>query len=365
MAVVGWILLGIVLLLLFLLLTVLFLPICYRVIVKMDQNGLSVKAKGNWFFHLIRVYFDYPEPKKPIIKIAWFTLSKKKEKNKNPKKKKEADSEKNEAIAELTAASSEQIKSDDIISEENSSEENASAESIPEESKFNENSDKDASFETNPSKETASEEPPQQETSSEAESDSKDNGKKKKKEKKPFKETIQKLLDDFRYYKELWEDGNTKPFVKDALSRVLHILKNLMPRKIKGYVLFGAASPDITGYVFGAYSVCSTLYPKRFFITLEPDFEKKVLEGDLIIKGHFCIFTLLFDGLRILFDKRLKLLRKKLDARKNPEKAEQENSEGNSKRKRRHISSSKRKAENKRKTKQKTENIDEGSNLDS
>ena len=324
MAVVGWILFGIVLLLLFLLLTVLFLPICYRVIVKMDQNGLSVKAKGNWFFHLIRIYFDYPEPKKPIIKIAWFTLSKKKEKKKKQKKKKE----------------------DDIILEENSSEENASAESIPEESKFDENSDKDASFETNPSKETASEEPPQQETSSEAESDSQDKGKKKKKEKKPFKETIQKLLDDFRYYKELWEDGNTKPFVKDALSRVLHILKNLMPRKIKGYVLFGAASPDVTGYVFGAYSVCSTLYPKRFFLTLEPDFEKKVLEGDLIIKGHFCIFTLLFDALRILFDKRLKQLRKKLDARKNPEKAEQENSEGNSKRKRHHRSSSKRKAKN-------------------
>lgn len=324
MAVVGWILFGIVLLLLFLLLTVLFLPICYRVIVKMDQNGLSVKAKGNWFFHLIRIYFDYPEPKKPIIKIAWFTLSKKKEKKKKQKKKKE----------------------DDIILEENSSEENASAESIPEESKFDENSDKDASFETNPSKETASEEPPQQETSSEAESDSQDKGKKKKKEKKPFKETIQKLLDDFRYYKELWEDGNTKPFVRDALSRVLHILKNLMPRKIKGYVLFGAASPDVTGYVFGAYSVCSTLYPKRFFLTLEPDFEKKVLEGDLIIKGHFCIFTLLFDALRILFDKRLKQLRKKLDARKNPEKAEQENSEGNSKRKRHHRSSSKRKAKN-------------------
>ena len=365
MAVVGWILLGIVLLLLFLLLTILFLPIYYRVIVKMDQNGLSVKAKGTWFFHLIRVFFDYPEPKKPIIKIAWFTISNKKEKKEKTKKKSESDSEKNEAIAELSTASSEQNKSEDVISEEISSEENTLAGNVPEESKSDENLDNDSSSEINPSKESASEEHPPKETSSEAESDSQDNGKKKKKEKKPFKETIQKLLDDFRYYKELWEDGNTKPFVKDALSRVLHILKNLMPRKIKGYVLFGAASPDVTGYVFGAYSVCSTLYPKRFFLTLEPDFEKKVLEGDLIIKGHFCIFTLLFDALRILFDKRLKLLRKKLDARKNPEKAEQENSEGNSKHKRRHRLSSKRKAKNKRKTKQKTESVDEGSNLDS
>ena len=383
MAVVGWILLGIVLLLLFLLLTILFLPICYRVIVKMDQNGLSVKAKGTWFFYLIRVFFDYPEPKKPIIKIAWFTLSKKKEKAKKPKDKKadtsnnskdtlnqaqeitnaseedKSSSDKDDVLAEISGASSEHTASEKTSSIDdasvNSPEESITEESTTEESSSEENlSEVTSSTEVREdSKETdkSVEDQPKQES----ETDSNDNDKKKK----PFKETVQKLLDDIKYYKELWEDGNTKPFVKDALSRVLHILKNLMPRKIKGYVLFGAASPDVTGYVFGAYSVCRTLYPKRFFLTLEPDFEQKVLEGDLIIKGYFCVFTLLFDALRILFDKRLKVLRKKLDARKNPDQTEQENTEENSKRKRRSKSRAKQKVKGKGKPKPKTGNNNE------
>jgi len=336
MAVVGWILLGIVLLLLFLLLTILFLPIFYRIIVKMDETGPSVSIKVTWFFHLIRVLFDYPKPKKPIIKIAFFTLSEKKKKDKGEKP---AETGKDSSNSDHTATE----VSDVPLNEENSSENILKGNASTDHNSPEDSSDGSVVEEVNDKADEAS----SQESSRNEEMISEEGNK--KKQKKSLKETLEKLWDDFQYYKALWEDGSTKPFVKDALSRVLHLLKNLLPRKIKGYVLFGAESPDITGYVFGGYSVFKALYSRRFFLTLEPDFERKVLEGDLLIKGHFCVFTLLLDALRILFDKRLKLLKKKLDARKHPEQAARDDFVKEKKRKRKPGSVKKRKAKAKQK----------------
>ena len=73
---------GILLFVLALLLLILFVPIRYQVQVTKDENALSVKAKVHWLLRLIRVLFDYPEPKEVVIKIAFFTLGKGKKKGK-------------------------------------------------------------------------------------------------------------------------------------------------------------------------------------------------------------------------------------------------------------------------------------------
>ncbi len=282
MAIVGYVLLGIILLLLALLLIILFLPIFYRANAKIDSSGKFVNAKVTWLFGLLRVFFNYPEPGKLVIKVAWFTLGGKDERKDKPAKKpkkekdtKEADQPKGPTAPEAAESAEETVAK-------------------------------------------------QKEEEAKAESPSDQKKKKEKKPKVPIKEKLQKLKDEVVFYKELWEDGNTKPFVKDALARLLHVIKNLLPRKVTGKLLFGAETPDVTGKVYGGYCVVRSLYPKRFFLELTPDFERKVLEGELMVKGHFNVFTILWDGLRILFDKRFKILKRKLDIKKHPEKALEE-----------------------------------------
>ena len=69
MAVVGYTLLGILILLLVLILVVLFFPISYRVDGKKNADGLFVNAKVKWLFGLLRVLYDYPKPAEVKIKI--------------------------------------------------------------------------------------------------------------------------------------------------------------------------------------------------------------------------------------------------------------------------------------------------------
>ncbi|MCR5458995.1 MAG: DUF2953 domain-containing protein [Acetatifactor sp.] len=309
MAIVGKILLGILLFILILLLLILFLPICYRVKGKIDAEGKSINAKVSWFFGLIRFRFDYPEPARPILKLAFFTLMGKEEKESG---------EKPEASGKKGKPGKETEESKEALAEVGKSEE------AKDELERSENHQTEASVEVNEPEDDNNESDLQEEKKkSKKPPKVKESKEEKESEKAGKKEKIQKILDDVKFYKALWEEKDTQPFVKDALARVLHVLKNLLPKKIRGRLLFGAASPDVTGYAYGVYCVLKTMYPKRFSLEVTPDFERKVLEADVLIKGRFMVITLLIDALRIFFDKRFRTLRQKIDLRKHPEKAQE------------------------------------------
>ena len=337
MAVVGWILLSILLLLLALILAILFVPIRYKVTAKLNAQEKGVSVKVTWLLSLVRFFFDFPEPKEPILKVAFVTILGKKSKPGKPKKSKKKKA-KNEG-EESQDNTSEEATQEDHIEEavqEGLAEEDAKVESIEEDvqEKPSEEDDREISSEEGAQEghsEEAIQEEQSQVQSSDAEKeptsestdiaseDSKEDKSKKEKKAKPkvpFREKLQKIKEEVIFYKELWEDGNAKPFVQSALARVFHVVKNLLPRKVSGKLLFGAATPDVTGYVYGVYCMLRSTWPKRFPLEFSPDFESQVLEGELMIKGRFCIFTILVDALRIWFDKRLKILRSKLDAKK-------------------------------------------------
>ena len=336
MAIVGKILLGILLFILILLLLILFLPICYRVKGKIDAEGKTLNAKVSWFFGLIRFRFDYPEPARPILKLAFFTLMGKEEKESNEKQEESGKEDHQEQEAEESFEEPEEsIDKPEVQSSalEGTEEEALTKVEEAEEVLTEAENAEEAKDEQNKAEESGKD---QSELSVETEESEDQTEKKAKKplkvkkskeekeaEKTRKKEKIQKLLDDVKYYKALWEEKDTQPFVKDALARILHVLKNLLPKKIRGRILFGAASPDVTGYVYGVYCVLKTMYPKRFSLEVTPDFERKVLEADVLIKGRFMVITLLIDALRIFFDKRFRVLRQKIDLRKHPEKAQE------------------------------------------
>ena len=77
-------------------------------------------------------------------------------------------------------------------------------------------------------------------------------------------------------------------FTKD---NVLHLLKKIKPKFLKGDIRFGTGDPCSTGELLGAVAVARGLF--AFDINIVPDFEEKVLEGNIKAKGGIRISTLL------------------------------------------------------------------------
>lgn len=115
-----------------------------------------------------------------------------------------------------------------------------------------------------------------------------------------------------QHYLDIWNEEETKAFRKAVFAHVKYLLYHIRPRKVKGYLKYGFTDPSITGQLTGVLYV---LRPVAFSgLELEPVFETEelILEGDLYLKGHIRAVHIVRVGLKLLFDKNLKHLRKRL-----------------------------------------------------
>lgn len=120
--------------------------------------------------------------------------------------------------------------------------------------------------------------------------------------------TIRKICDKI---KALWKskekitDFLTDETHKSAFQRIkkdiLTLTKRLSPRTLKGYVRFGFEDPYNTGRVLAGLSVLYPFYGDK--VDVYPEFEEKVLEGDIYIKGHIRGIHLLIIVLKLILDK--------------------------------------------------------------
>ncbi len=94
-------------------------------------------------------------------------------------------------------------------------------------------------------------------------------------------------------------------FIKD---RLIHVVKHIAPRRMKGYVRFGLEDPSGTGYVLALLGVFYGKYGNN--VNIVPDFTEKCFEGDFKVKGRIRLFTLGLDGLKVIMNKDVKYLRK-------------------------------------------------------
>ena len=98
----------------------------------------------------------------------------------------------------------------------------------------------------------------------------------------------------------LFDEKNKPSFLK--IKRVIfRVLRHLKPTKFSGQVHFGFDDPATTGYTLG---VLSLLYPVcEEHLMLYPDFDRKILEGELHVGGRLCVSVFLMAALRIILDK--------------------------------------------------------------
>lgn len=107
------------------------------------------------------------------------------------------------------------------------------------------------------------------------------------------------------------------PLFRRVVHRLLKIGKSIFPKAGKGSIAFGTGQPDTTGYLMGIYGMLSPVAGNA--ITVTPDFEHRILQAQLWIRGRIFPFAVLHHGLRILLDPDLlKLLKgRRVGGRKN------------------------------------------------
>ena len=122
--------------------------------------------------------------------------------------------------------------------------------------------------------------------------------------------TIKKLKGQADYYLALLQEEETRQLFSHVKLRFFKVFRSICPRKVKGHVTFGTGSPDTTGYGMAVYGMLLPFWGKAILVT--PDFDEACLYGEVRLKGHISIGVLLFQGLCLLLDKKLRRFIKKM-----------------------------------------------------
>jgi len=295
---IGKILLWILLIILIFLLLLLFWPVGYKVSAAKEGEKITLRVRVSWLFGFFRLLYLYPEQTNPSLKLLFFTLGKRKNKSPKVRKKRKqkhktvrvepAQTERIEETKQQSLPESEEqiLQTDDI--EDNGFD--LDSEDIPPNAKEPSFINKIQSIV--------------------------DKVKSILKKVKAFftntKDKISGMLqkadhikDQILFYKELLEKEETKGLLAHVWKRMLKILKRIMPKKIKGWIQFGTGEPDTTGYIMAVYGAIMPILPKRCDLQISADFEEKVLEGKVEIKGRIALIVLVIQAIAILLDKRL------------------------------------------------------------
>ena len=121
---------------------------------------------------------------------------------------------------------------------------------------------------------------------------------------------IMDILAHIKYYKDVLESEYTKLLLRNIQKRLLKVLNNIKPRKIKANIEFGTGSPDTTGYALGIYSMFSPIWGQN--VNIIPNFDIAILKGTIYLAGHITAFTILWNGLQLYFDKNLRIFISKI-----------------------------------------------------
>lgn len=327
-------LLGLAVLLLFL---VLFFPVSYKLSGKRNAEEMTLSAGASWLFGFLRVRFDHPEPGRILVKILPFTVfdSGKKADGKSRKPSGGSEDKKQKTGKQQETGTERQQTAD---TEQDAATGAAAAESDPKPAKDraqNESQTDITKASAGPEAGAGGEGAESTETDrtlsekAETANGSSDGPKAEEagddtdpfilKKFKKIKYTICSIYDKIKniwenisYYIELLQEEETKLLFSHVICRLGKILKSIRPRRIRGQILFGTGSPDTTGYAYGIYGMLSPFLGGG--LAVAPDFTEAVLEGNIFISGHITLFTILWNGLKILLDKNLRRFIKKIKA---------------------------------------------------
>lgn len=247
--IIGIILLAILGILILLLLIVLFVPLRYQITLesKGDLKTTRLLARFSWLLYLISGQAVYEnEEFSWKLRLAWKTLSEGKEQ---------------ETLSQAAEEAENAAEKVEEAVETESEEESESA--------------KDTQAEKN--------EPEKESSATEEKSSSKETQEKSSKIEK-IKYTIQSFCDKIKQIIEFLEGEAHLAAFGRLKKEVFRLLQFLKPKKIQGNIRFGTDDPYLTGQILAGLSILYPFYGEH--VQIYPDFEEKVIEGDLFIRGQ-------------------------------------------------------------------------------
>ncbi len=296
--IIGILLLSLVGLVLLLIILALILPVTYRISCKAEAGSRPLGfLRLSYFLGLLRARAEYTDALYVKVKVLFFTVFQMKIPDKESGDEEEYD------LSELDEALEELADEEDAIPEDTVSEEEFAEDSSPEE-------DTDT--------EESVEEPDDSEETDEPGAGFFDKIKSKIEE---ICDKIKRVRSEIRYYRNLYNSNEAKNALFVIKKRLKRIFKKVLPRKAHADITFGFDSPDITGKVYGIYTMIAGRFDRTS--SVRPDFERKIFEGDIYCKGHFNLWCILWNGLLIILNRNvLKLYRSYKHHNKKKEKEE-------------------------------------------
>lgn len=131
-----------------------------------------------------------------------------------------------------------------------------------------------------------------------------------------IRRSVKALVKKIRNGKAQWEtfrafiqNEENKAAFRLAKRQIFAMIRHILPRKLEGKLRFGFDDPYTTGQVLTWISPFYGLYGRH--VQVIPDFLEPCLEGELKMKGHIRLGTLLFQAFRLLQNKNIRLWIKK------------------------------------------------------
>ncbi len=276
LSILGIILLCLLVLVLTALLLVLFCPVTYRGGATAHAGEYRVWFRFRWFLGLVRGTFSYPGEGGTQIKLLWRTVygggKRTEEDSKDPAPGASKSFEKTAETMSETGESSE--KATETVSEQQTG-------------KVSEPSSQAATADGGQKAEEAEAENKNQQAKAEG--------------RRGLKERLPAFL-------ELIRDRDNQELVKHGFSRLGKILRSLRPRFLRAQALVGLGEPDLTGYAYGIYWAVKPFLGKKCQAAITPDFERRVIEGEIVLGGRVMAAVVLHHVVRVLLDRRLRRL---------------------------------------------------------
>ena len=288
--IIGIILLSIISLLLIIIALILFVPIRYRIIAnKFEDSDFYAEIKLTWLLHFINILIKYTDDLYYRVRVILIPIKKSDnlKKHKNNSKKTEHDPNDTKSIDERENISDKSVNED--ISDNEISK---NKEEIVSTSDLDENDDDNINFDENKGiiykirfvltkffeflfniKEKLNE----------------------------AYNTVVNIVKDIDYYINALKDERNKKVISLCLSQASSIINNIKPKVFNGNLTIGIDDPYTMGQILSIYGILFPIIHDK--ITINPVYDKEVIEGDLYIKGRISVFVLIRAAIKIYFNR--------------------------------------------------------------
>ena len=115
------------------------------------------------------------------------------------------------------------------------------------------------------------------------------------------KEHLQSTVEKYHSF---WNRTCTQAAKDHILKEVKYLLRHILPRKLEGILTFGFEDPATTGQVLGILCVLAVFTGNH--LEVNGNFEGKMLEGDVSIKGHVRLCHIAKSAISLLIDKNIR-----------------------------------------------------------